>query len=378
MSNQKLRPQIHFTPQKGWMNDPNGLVFYQGKYHLFYQHDPDSLVWDTMHWGHAVSSDLMYWEHLPIALYPDELGVIYSGSCIVDTENVTGFGSSGHPALVAYYTSHDMETSRECQCMAWSTDGISFHKYEGNPILPGKAHTPSRDPQVFRNAVSGGYSMVLTRESCVEFYHSENLIRWEKTGEFRLPEYALSGMIECPCIFKADVQGGHPDFDPPYVLMLSMDIPESEFSKIPSECPAHARLMQYFVGSFDGNTFHVFPDQDEVLLVDYGPDFYAGSVFSDVKDTILLAWLGDFSSGARNTPMETEGFRGIQCFPRKLTLVHTGDGYRLHHEFYFPGSKVFPEGVIFRTEDKDVILKDNCVIESIRRDGLIAKTSFAQ
>ena len=378
MNNQKLRPQIHFTPQKGWMNDPNGLVFYQGKYHLFYQHDPDSLVWDTMHWGHAVSSDLMYWEHLPIALYPDELGVIYSGSCIVDTENVTGFGSSGNPALVAYYTSHDMETSRECQCMAWSTDGISFHKYEGNPILPGKAHTPSRDPQVFRNAVSGGYSMVLTRESCVEFYHSENLIRWEKTGEFRLPEYALSGMIECPCIFKADVQGGHPDFDPPYVLMLSMDIPESEFSKIPSECPAHARLMQYFVGSFDGNTFHVFPDQDEVLLVDYGPDFYAGSVFSDVKDTILMAWLGDFSSGARNTPTETEGFRGIQCFPRKLTLVHTGDGYRLHHEFYFPRSKDYPEGVIFRTEDKDVILKDNCVIESIRRDGLIAKTSFTQ
>ena len=367
MTIQKLRPKIHFTPEKGWMNDPNGLVFYQGKYHLFYQHDPHSLVWDTMHWGHAVSDDLMQWEHLPIALFPDEIGVIYSGSCFVDTDNVTGWGSDGKPALLAFYTSHKMDTSRECQCLAYSTDGVSFHKYEGNPIIPGKDHTPARDPQVFRNTILGGYSMVLTREKCVEFYRSSDFISWAKTGEFRLPDYALHGMIECPCMFCTDGK---------YVLMLSMDVPESEYEKFPEEAVPHARVMQYFTGSFDGMCFAADPSQKEVLLVDYGPDFYAGTIFSNVKETILIAWLGDFSDGARNTPTENEGFRGIQCFPRKLTIVQTENGERLHHEFFPFRKEDLPDGVILNSSSEEIQLIDNCVAESISNSGIISRSSY--
>ena len=367
MTIQKLRPKIHFTPEKGWMNDPNGLVFYQGKYHLFYQHDPHSLVWDTMHWGHAVSDDLIHWEHLPIALYPDDIGVIYSGSCFVDTDNVTGWGSDGKPALLAFYTSHKMDTSRECQCLAYSTDGVSFQKYEGNPIIPGKDHTPARDPQVFRNTILGGYSMVLTREKCVEFYRSSDFISWSKTGEFRLPDYALHGMIECPCMFCTDGK---------YVLMLSMDVPESEYEKFPEEAVPHARVMQYFTGSFDGSCFFADPSQKEVLLVDYGPDFYAGTIFSNVKDTIFLAWLGDFSDGARNTPTETEGFRGIQCFPRKLTIVQTENGERLHHEFFPFRKEDLPDGVILNSSSEEIQLIDNCVAESISNSGIISRSSY--
>ena len=367
MTIQKLRPKIHFTPEKGWMNDPNGLVFYQGKYHLFYQHDPHSLVWDTMHWGHAVSDDLIHWEHLPIALYPDDIGVIYSGSCFVDTDNVTGWGSDGKPALLAFYTSHKMDTSRECQCLAYSTDGVSFQKYEGNLIIPGKDHTPARDPQVFRNTILGGYSMVLTREKCVEFYRSSNFISWAKTGEFRLPDYALHGMIECPCMFCTDGK---------YVLMLSMDVPESEYEKFPEEAVPHARVMQYFTGSFDGMCFAADPSQKEVLLVDYGPDFYAGTIFSNVKETILIAWLGDFSDGARNTPTENEGFRGIQCFPRKLTIVQTENGERLHHEFFPFRKEDLPDGVILNSSSEEIQLIDNCVAESISNSGIISRSSY--
>jgi len=362
-----LRPKIHFTPENGWMNDPNGLVFYEGQYHLFYQHDPDSLVWDTMHWGHARSRDLQNWEHLPIALFPDEMGVIYSGSCIVDTENVTGWGTKENPPLLAFYTSHNMKTMRECQCLAWSTDGIVFHKYEGNPVIPGEDHTPARDPQVFRNDMIGGYSMIITCEDRVEFYHSVNLIRWEKTGEFRLPEYALSGMIECPCLFRSNDR---------YVLMLSMDVPEEEFRKFPEEAVPHKRVMQYFVGTFNGTTFLTDPSQNEVLLVDYGPDFYAGTIFSNVKETILMAWLGDFSEGAKQTPTEKEGFRGIQCFPRKLTLVQTEDGYRLRHEFFFSGDKVLPDEVIYeKTQDRESLI-DGCVSEKLYRNGMLPVTSY--
>ena len=366
MSQERLRPMLHFTPPKGWMNDPNGLVFYKGKYHLFYQHDPDSLVWDTMHWGHAVSDDLIHWEHLPIAIYPDEMGVIYSGCCFVDEENITGFGTADDPPLLAFYTSHHMETLREMQCMAWSTDGVTFHKYEGNPIIPGKDHTPARDPQVFRNTFLGGYTLIFTRETEVAFYHSDDLVSWKSTGAFTLPEYALSGMIECPCMFRKQVQDSENHSTDKYVLMLSMDVPDSEFPKFPEEAVPHNRVMQYFVGSFDGNVFAVDEEQKEVLLVDYGSDFYAGTIFSNVEDTILMAWLGDFSEGARSVPTEKEGFRGMMCFPRKLSLQMTDNGIRLRHQFYSKGY-----------EDHRV-LTDSVITEKLGTNGLIPLTSISE
>ena len=389
-----LRPKYHFTPEKGWMNDPNGLVFFRGEFHLFYQHDPESLVWDTMHWGHAKSKDLRTWEHLPIALYPDEQGVIYSGSAWVDHDNITGWGTPDEPSLLLFYTSHTMDTKREMQCLAYTTDGEHFHKYEKNPIIPGQDHTPARDPQVFRNNILGGFSLCLTREKCVEFYHSTDFVSWEKTGEFTLPEYALHGMIECPCMFDAGSVSSDPSSDAShkFVLMLSMDVPDTEFPKFPKNGDGsftaipHSRVMQYFVGTFDGQSFSVDENQQEVLLVDYGPDFYAGTIFANVEDTILMAWLGDFSEAPRNTPTEKEGFRGIQCYPRKLTLVHTEKGYRLHHEFFPPLTKESDDGDISnhsvvpamhyeKTEAGERFI-DGCVSETISTDGRIAKTQY--
>ncbi len=365
----KQRPNLHFTPEKGWMNDPNGPVFYKGEYHLFFQHDPDSLVWDTMHWGHARSKDLVHWEHLPIALCPDEQGVIYSGCAFVDEENITGWGTKEDPALLLFYTSHNMETRREMQCLAYTTDCVHFTKYEGNPILPGRDYTPARDPQVFRNRILGGFSMVITREKEVEFYHSNDFVDWEKTGAFLLPEYALSGMIECPCIFETLDENGASKT----VLMLSMDVPETEFGKFPEQAVAHARCMQYFVGRFDGRAFAVDKEQKEVLLVDYGPDFYAGTIFANVKDTILIAWLGDFSEGARNTPMEQEGFRGIQSYPRKLTLQKTETGYRLHHEFY-PDPAAFEGELSYIRSETEEKIADGCVTEILGEKGILPVT----
>ena len=366
MSMETLRPSIHFSPEKGWINDPNGPVFYKGEYHVFFQHNPDDVVWDKMHWGHAVSKDLMHWMELPIALFPDEQGMIFSGSAYLDKKNDSGLGSTDDPALLLFYTSHDHKTMREMQCLAYTADGEHFYKYKNNPIIPGKESTPARDPQVFKNKILGGYSLCLTVESAVEFYHSNDFIKWEKTGEFVLPEYALHGMIECPCMFE----------DKKWVLMMSMDVPESEFKKFPKAAVPHSRTMQYFIGDFDGNTFKADEKQKEVLLVDHGPDFYAGTIFSNVEETILIAWLGNFSEGALNTPTENEGFKGILSYPRKISLKETDEGYRLHHEFFPSPQK--EKLVRYEKSDDREMLEDGCVKECISENGLIAKTSYVQ
>ncbi|MBP5187087.1 MAG: glycoside hydrolase family 32 protein [Clostridiales bacterium] len=373
-----LRPKYHFTPEKGWINDPNGPVFYKGKYHLFYQHDPSSLVWDRMHWGHAVSDDLLTWKHLPIVLFPDEMGDIYSGSAVVDNENVSGLGSKDDPALLVFYTSHHMETKREQQCLAFSRDGLTFTKYEGNPIIPGKEHTPARDPHVIANPVLGGFTMTFTKEDRVVFYHSEDLIHWDQTGEFIPSEKALTGMIECPCMFPCRVEGESAPESSRYVLILSMDIPEKEFFKLPEDCVPHKRLMQYFVGDFDGYKFILDKSYNGPLMVDNGPDFYAGTIFSNVADPILISWLGDFSEGAR-IPMEKEGFRGVMSYPRKLSLGFENGAYYLKQSFYpdpdiLSGSSDDPDVSYVKAPDR-AILRDHCVEETIMA-GRMAKTRF--
>ena len=385
-----LRPSVHFTPQYGWMNDPNGAVYFQGQYHLFYQHNPHGLTWNHMHWGHAVSENLVDWKHLPIALYPDDMGDIFSGSCIVDKENISGLAAPSQELLLAYYTSHNMETKREQQCLAYSTDGVTFQKYEGNPILPGKDNTPARDPHVSRNPVLGGFTMCITTEKVIEFYHSRNLLDWEKTGEFALPAYAFQGMIECPCLFPVKVEnsdallGG--ETEEKYVLMMSMDIPETEYSKFPEEAVPHNRLMQYFVGSFDGKVFLDENPNARPHLVDYGADYYAGTIFGGLDEPVLIAWLGN-AEKSMEIPTEKEGFRGIQSFPRVLSLVKRNGEYCLKHRFAFVDEKtgkvdvskecniVTSNGEVFLKREKEkVIFTDHCVREVIEKDGLIART----
>ena len=161
MKTSHYRPEIHFTAKEGWINDPNGLVYENGNYHLFAQFYPGP-VWGPMHWYHAVSRDLIHWEHLPVAMAPDELGYIYSGSAVIDTDNTSGFGEDGKPPMIAMFTHHWEEegvpTNRhEQQSIAWSTDYINFHKYEGNPIIP--SNMPDfRDPKVFKTRKAAGAS----------------------------------------------------------------------------------------------------------------------------------------------------------------------------------------------------------------------------
>ena len=378
------RPKYHFTPKYGWMNDPNGLIFWNGTYHMFYQHNPNGLQWAHMHWGHAISSDLLHWEHLPVALCPDEDGDIFSGSCIFDKDNVSGLGTKENPPLLAFYTSHRMEDGREMQCVAASTDGICFVKYEGNPVIPAspiapeltgiqpdtgndgrKAFSPTRDPFVFRNPVTGGFSLCLTTEKTVCFYSSENLLSWEKTGEFSLPPYAFQGMIECPCVFFADVFGKKKA-----VLILSMDSPKEEYSKFPKDALPHSRLMQYFVGTFDGMKFTADIEQNQPILMDTGRDFYAGNLFAGTDFPILIAWLGN-SKESMELPTEAEGFRGVMSYPRKLELIKTPEEYRIKQSFY-PAPDTDVKG--YEKGENTESFRDGCVREILSENGLCSET----
>lgn len=195
----------HFEPSKGWMNDPNGTIVIDGTYHLFYQYYPDDIKWGPMRWGHAVSKDGITWEHRKIALFPDSLGYIFSGSCVLDTENASGLGDGSTPPLIAIYTSHNPETLEQQQCIAFSLDYETFTPYAGNPVITNAKTKPGfkidfRDPKVFKNPVTGGFSMALAVGPTIEFYHSLNLTDWEKTGTFDIESVGLKGICECQMI----------------------------------------------------------------------------------------------------------------------------------------------------------------------------------
>jgi fructan beta-fructosidase len=183
------RPQYHFTPQKGWMNDPNGMVYFKGEYHLFYQYYPDSTVWGPMHWGHAVSKDMLHWQHLPIGLFPDKFGYIFSGSAVVDEQNTSGFGKGNEPPLVAIFTYHDMAGEKakkndfQSQGIAYSLDnGHTWTKYADNPVIKNQGSRDFRDPKVMWHKASNQWIMTLAVADHVEFYGSKDLKNWAKAA----------------------------------------------------------------------------------------------------------------------------------------------------------------------------------------------------
>ncbi|SKB45179.1 fructan beta-fructosidase [Lachnospiraceae bacterium] len=320
------RPEVHFSPNYGWLNDPNGLIKLDDEYHMFFQYYPEGTSWGPMHWGHAVSEDLIHWKELPIALYPDDMGYIFSGSCILDKENISGFGKDGEAPVLAFYTSNEATTHQEQQCVAYSHDRVNFTKYDGNPIIPGPEHSNRRDPEVIRNDIIGGFTMILTEEERIAFYHSEDLIHWEMSGSFAPGESGLSGICECPCLFRTETSEGEK-----WVLMISMILTEEERKKTLSVYNKSGYVMQYYVGDFDGKTFHDTEKADVPLLVDYGTDFYAGVVFSNVDYPLSVGWLGNWEYSA-DLPTSEEEFRGVMSLPRKLSLVKTEEGLRLKTE----------------------------------------------
>jgi len=204
---EKYRPQYHFSPPEHWTNDPNGMVYYQGEYHLFYQYYPGGTVWGPMHWGHAISRDLLHWKNLPVALFPDSLGYIFSGSAVVDENNTAGFQQGKEKTLVAIFTYHNPRTNTESQGIAYSNDrGRSWKKYAKNPILTNPGLKDFRDPKVLWYAPARKWIMTLACGDHVEFYSSPDLKSWKKQSSFGKEAGAHGGVWECPDLFPLTYQ----------------------------------------------------------------------------------------------------------------------------------------------------------------------------
>ncbi|AWB45920.1 glycoside hydrolase [Paenibacillus sp. CAA11] len=317
MKHEKHRPLWHFSPKQHWINDPNGLVYFNQEYHLFFQHHPSSSNWGPMHWGHAVSRNLIDWEELPIALAPDELGTIFSGSAVVDWKNTTGFFPE-EPGLVAIFT-HHLDTGEEgvpitqAQSLAYSTDqGRTWTKYEGNPVLSCKSNPDFRDPKVFWHPESARWVMVLATGQTISIYSSPDLKSWTFESEFGEGIGFHGAVWECPDLFQLNIEGTS---ESRWVLLVSVgDNPEFD----------EGSRTQYFIGSFDGSKFT--PDDAEIRWLDYGRDNYAGVSFSDIPEEdgrrLYIAWMSNWRY-ARQVP--TNGWRGVMTFPRALTLVQLED-----------------------------------------------------
>ncbi|MFJ4815961.1 GH32 C-terminal domain-containing protein [Streptomyces sp. NPDC088801] len=238
------RPQFHFTPEKNWMNDPNGLVYYKGEYHLFYQYNPNGNSWGDMSWGHAVSKDLVRWKHLPLALSHDDEEMVFSGSAVVDWNNTTGFGTKKNPPMVAIYTSAYKDGGKQAQSLAYSTDrGRTWTKYQGNPVIDIGSDN-FRDPKVQWHAPTKSWLMTvsLSAEHKVQFYSSKNLKDWKLQSEFG-PAGATGGVWECPDLFPLAVDGDKKKIK--WVLVVNIN---------PGGI-AGGSAAQYFVGDFDGKKF---------------------------------------------------------------------------------------------------------------------------
>ncbi|MEL6194980.1 MAG: glycoside hydrolase family 32 protein, partial [Bacteroidota bacterium] len=290
------RPQFHFTPASMWMNDPNGMVFYEGEYHLFYQHYPEDNVWGPMHWGHAVSEDLVNWEHLPIALYPDSLGYIFSGSAVVDWENTSGLGKEGKPPLIAIFTHHDPVKEKagrndfQYQSIAYSNDnGRNWTAYEGNPVIPNQNSIRDfRDPKVIWDEDSEQWVMVFAAHDHVKFYGSPNLKDWTHLSDWGKSYGEHGGVWECPDLFSMEVEGSG---EKKWVLLQSLN-PGS---------PNGGSGTQYFVGDFNGKEFILDPSflpsvtDGKAVWLDYGRDNYAGGTWSDLPNhagrRFFLGWM---------------------------------------------------------------------------------------
>ncbi|MDQ0199811.1 glycoside hydrolase family 32 protein [Neobacillus ginsengisoli] len=320
---EKFRPQFHFSPKSNWMNDPNGMVYFDGEYHLFYQYHPFGTTWGPMHWGHAVSKDLIYWDHLPIALTPDEHGAIFSGSAVVDWNDSTGFFNGGS-GLVAIFTHADQypgsNRPRQRQSLAYSTDqGRTWNKYEGNPVLVEESITDFRDPKVFWHEETKIWIMILSAGNHVRFYTSHNLKTWNFTSEFGTEVGSHAGVWECPDLFKLPVDGNN--HNNKWVMVVSIG-DESTY--------AEGSRTQYFIGDFDGSTFANENSDETVLWLDHGRDNYAGVTWSDIPTEdgrrIFIGWMSNWKY-ANETP--TLAWRSAMTLPRELTLKKTFDGVRL-------------------------------------------------
>lgn len=307
------RPIYQFTPHSGWINDPNGLIFYQGHYHLFAQHNPYDARWGPMHWLHAFSPDLVAWQELPIALAPDDDGMIFSGSAWYDEDNRTGLGTDGQPPLLLFYTLTGNKPQN--QCLAWSTDGQHFTRYAGNPVVANPGLVDFRDPKVFRNPDDNLFHMVIAAGDHVEFYASTNLLDWQKSGTFGPEGNHCPGVWECPDLLPFESDDG----TRLWVLLVS-HIRPAELG---------GPRTQYFLGDFDGQTFVCRYPEPEPIWFDPGFDNYAAVSFASRSEAIVLGWGSNWCYASQ---VPTDGYRGQMTYPRRLSLRQTHSGWRLAAE----------------------------------------------
>lgn len=313
------RPYYHYAPERNWMNDPNGMVWYDGEYHLFYQFNPHGDRWGHMCWGHAVSADLLHWRHLPLALQETDEIMIYSGSAVVDWNNTSGFGTAAQPPLVAIFTGHHTRQARQDQRLAYSTDrGRTWTPCEDNPVLDIES-AEFRDPKVFWHAASSRWIMAvaLPQDRMIAFFSSPDLKTWTRTGDFG-PAGSTEGIWECPDLFPLAVEDEAGGIK--WVLLVNVN----------PGAPAGGSGCQYFVGAFDGRAFRAEAG-DAPMWLDHGADFYAAVSWSDVPKAdgrrIIIAWMNNWRY-ANDTP--TAPWRGAMSVPRELTLRRTPSGLRLH------------------------------------------------
>lgn len=296
------RPNYHFTPKYGWMNDPNGMVYHNGEYHLYYQYNPYGSVWGNMHWGHAVSKDLVKWEHLSVALSPDTLGTIYSGSAVIDHNNTAGFGKN---TLVALYTSAG---EKQTQSIAYSFDnGRTFTKYNNNPVIPNPGVRAFRDPKVHWHSASNQWIMVLATSPTISFFGSKDLKTWNKLSEFGNDIGAHGGVWECPDLIPLTYNGKKK-----WVLLVSIN----------PGGPNDGSATQYFIGDFNGKDFKA-DNLPYPLWIDYGRDNYAGVTWSNMPDNryVFIGWMSNWRY-AKQVP--TVNFKSAATLPRELFLTSNG------------------------------------------------------
>jgi fructan beta-fructosidase len=324
------RPQFHFSPPTQWMNDPNGMFYYEGEYHLFYQYYPDRNVWGPMHWGHAVSTDLAHWQDLPIALYPDSLGYIFSGSAVVDQHNTSGLGTQEQPPIVAIFTYHYAEGERagrndfQYQGIAYSTDkGRTWTKYAGNPVIPNtQSIRDFRDPKVLWHEASQQWVMVFAAYDHLKFWGSKNLLQWRHLSDFGKEWGSHAGVWECPDLFPMQVEASG---ETQWALLCSIN----------PGGPNGGSGTQYFIGQFDGEQFELdatFAEnlkKDKAVWLDYGRDNYAGVTWSGLPDAQRRLFLGWMSNWDYAQVVPTTAWRSAMTLPRDLRLLATPNGHRI-------------------------------------------------
>ena len=334
LQSEKLyRPAIHFTPAKGWMNDPNGMFVKDGVYHLYFQHYPDSTVWGPMHWGHATSTDLIHWKEQPIAIYPDSIGLIFSGSAVVDEDNTSGFGKNGKAPIVAIFTQHNMKGEQsgsidfQTQSIAYSNDnGYTWKKYAGNPVIKNPGIKDFRDPKVLWHAPTKKWIMTLAVKNKVSFYSSPNLKDWTKEADFGMEIGSHDGVWECPDLFPLQLN------NKTYWVLTSSINPGG---------PNKGSATQYFIGDFDGHTFK--SNSTKTKWMDYGADNYAGVTFSNIGGNsntrgkaISIGWMSNWMY-AQQVP--TVNWRSAMTTPRNLSISEeNGETYLRSMPIIFPES----------------------------------------